>query len=160
MNTSLGTFGQFFITKRWKKLAKYTVFLLINAPGRLFFDHFFWKNCLTKMSLTPIFHFFLPYKGLRGAFIRRNTRCYFTIYHFQSLSLTGWRLVPSKEISCLQPVLVVSDNEGVFWKKKCCTHLLSTLSGQETQSTFASSSIWTLVGDTPNCTLEIKLHIW
>jgi hypothetical protein len=58
------------VSKNNYHMHAYTVFLLINGPGRLFFDHFFWKNCLTKMLLTPIFHFFGLIRLEGGPFIR------------------------------------------------------------------------------------------
>jgi hypothetical protein len=70
-----------------------TVFFLIDALVRLFFDHFFWKNCLTKMLLTPIFHFFrlISLRGVHweGAFIRKNTVFFFVFLLIKSLKKGG-----------------------------------------------------------------------
>jgi hypothetical protein len=60
----------------------YTVFLLINAPGRLFFDHFL-KKLFNKNAINSHYSFFSPYKGLRGAFIRRNTMYELFIDYFR-----------------------------------------------------------------------------
>jgi hypothetical protein len=58
----------------FEKTLTYTVFVLINARGVYFSTYFFEKNCLTKMLLVinSHFSFFSPYKGLRGASIRKG----------------------------------------------------------------------------------------
>jgi hypothetical protein len=44
-----------------------------KRPGAFIFRSLFLKKLFNKNAINSHFSFFSPYKGLRGAFIRRNT---------------------------------------------------------------------------------------
>jgi hypothetical protein len=50
-----------------------TVNPLIEPPGLYISTYYFGKNCLTKMPLTSIFHFFWLYKASEGSSIEGFT---------------------------------------------------------------------------------------